>query len=154
MTTAMRSLTVVISGPEATAGSMCRRSNTRGVHRLYAPAAEVYHVPVPEQARGRALKELVFVCVEALRQVAARHDEAAHRLDALREAAVEPAELRRVGAEVAIVPQPADVVPVHMGQRGGHVLPGEGGDRDAYVADAEPGVDKQAALRALEQVAV
>ena len=84
------------------------------MQHLYAPGAEVYDLPACEQARRRALKELVAAHVIALGQLAAVGDHAAYDLDGQREAAAEPVQLGLVGAEVRVVPVSAYVIPVYV----------------------------------------
>ena len=117
-------------------------------------ASQMDGLPAPEHSGGSALEKFVGVHVITLRQLAAVRHIAPYQLNGLGKAPLEPGQLRCMGVKVRVVAVPADVVPVDMGGHRRHRAPGQRSHHRRDIADAQPRVNEQGAVPAVEQIAV
>ena len=117
-------------------------------------ASQMDGLPAPEHSGGSALEKFVGVHIVALRQLAAVGHIAPYQLNGLGKAPLEPGQLRLVGVKVRVVAVPADVVPVDMGGHRRHRAPGQRRHHRRDIADAQPRVNEQSAVPAVEQITV
>ena len=117
-------------------------------------ASQMDGLPAPEHPGGSALEKFVGVHVIALRQLTAVRHITPNQLDGLRKAPLEPGQLRFMGVKVRVVAVPADVVPVDMGGHRRHRAPGQSSHHRRDIADAQPCVNEQSAVPAVEQITV